>query len=120
MNRSASKLGVFVVFVLLLSAVDSWAQSSGAITGTLVDPRGALIAGASVQAFDEAKGLIVRTTTSGADGLFQLQPLQPGKYSVRVKANGMKEMEKTKPGAGFPPSARIGRVRGCRHSKDHD
>ena len=94
MNRSASKLGVFVVAVLLLSAVSSWAQSSGAITGTLVDPRGALIAGASVQAFDEAKGVIVRTTTSGADGLFQLQPLQPGKYSVRVKANGMKEMER--------------------------
>jgi Carboxypeptidase regulatory-like domain/TonB-dependent Receptor Plug Domain len=94
MNRSASKLGVLVVFVLLLSAVGSWAQSSGAITGTLVDPRGALVAGASVQAFDEEKGVVVRTTTSGADGLFQLQPLQPGKYSVRVKASGMKEMER--------------------------
>src|SRR5438874_8100448 len=75
----------------LVLAVVAFAQTES-IKGTLVDSQGGVIAGASVRAMDQAKGTTVRETTSGPDGLFELQPLLPGTYTVRVTANGMKEL----------------------------
>src|SRR5207302_4303142 len=66
----------------------------GAITGTVVDPAGAVIAGASVQAIDQGKSVVVRQATTGPEGLFRLEPLQPGVYTVHVNVNGMKTLER--------------------------
>ncbi len=77
----------------LLFAVAVSAQNSGSITGTVVDQKGGSIAGASVKAIDESKGLIASETKTTAEGFFTLQPLQPGTYTVRVNAPGMKELE---------------------------
>ena len=70
------------------------AQNSGSIQGTVVDPAGAVVPGASVQALDQAKGTVAHETKSGTDGLFLLQPLQPGIYAVIVKTAGMKELRR--------------------------
>jgi len=95
MNPSAPKFHVVCLLaMLLLAAAPLLAQNSGSIQGTVVDAQGAVVAGASVQATDQEKGVVVLTTKTGADGLFVLQPLQPGLYSVEVKANGMKELQK--------------------------
>ena len=67
----------------LVLAVVAFAQT-GSIKGTLVDSQGGVIAGASVRAMDQAKGTTVRETTSGPDGLFELQPLLPGTYVLSV------------------------------------
>ncbi len=87
--------GIFLCLTMLTISIHLFAQNSGTITGTIVDPSGAVISGATVQAIDQAKGITVRETKSGASGSFTLQPLQPGTYSIRIKANGMKELTHT-------------------------
>lgn len=84
-----------VVYLLILSlfTCSLFAQNAGSIQGTVVDTQGAVVSGAPVQATDQGKGVVTATTTSGGDGLFVLQPLQPGIYTVEVRAKGMKELK---------------------------
>lgn len=77
---------------MLFSVLPCIAQDSGAITGTVVDSSGAVIAGASVRVIDQQKSGAVRETQTNADGIFRIEPLQPGVYSVHVAAAGMKEL----------------------------
>jgi hypothetical protein len=83
-----------LALVLQLGFVFCAFAQTGAIRGTVVDSQGAVIPGASARAFDEAKGMVVRETTSASDGVFQLQPLLPGTYTIRVSAAGMKELDR--------------------------
>ena len=94
MSRFVAKFSVLCLLTIFLYAIPLMAQNSGSIGGTVVDPQGAVIAGASVQAIDAGKGTVIREMTTGPDGLFVLQPLQPGDYNVRVKAKGMKDLER--------------------------
>ena len=93
MTPSASKLSLFYLLIFFL-ATPLLAQNSGTIQATVVDSAGAVIAGATVQAMDQAKGNVVRQTTTGADGLFVLQPLPSGVYRIIVRAKGMKELNR--------------------------
>jgi len=94
MNPSASKFSVLGLVVIALVALPLQAQNSGSIQGTVVDQQGAVIAGATVQAVDQQQGLVVRGIMTDANGNFNLQPLQPGIYTVRVRAAGMKELSR--------------------------
>jgi len=86
----------FLVCVLgAVAFAGSALAQNGTIQGTLVDPVQASIANAQVRAVDESKGLVVRETTSGSDGTFQLQPLSPGSYTLRIASVGMKSVERT-------------------------
>lgn len=71
------------------------AQSSGSIQGTVVDPSGAAIAGASVRVIDQAKGTVARATTTDSAGNFRAIPLLPGTYALKITATGMKELNRT-------------------------
>ena len=68
---------------------------NGQIQGTVLDPAGAAIPGARVQATDTAKGVVVKEGVSGADGEFTLQPLGAGTYSLQIESSGMKKSERT-------------------------
>src|SRR5215469_1913774 len=92
MNPLTSKFAVLLLLGIFLGACPLVAQNSGSIVGTVVDQQGAVIPGARVQAMDQEKGVVIRETTTDADGLFNLQPLQPGIYTVRVRSKGMKEL----------------------------
>jgi hypothetical protein len=96
MNPFPSKFGVLCLVAMSLFAVGAMAQNSGSIQGTVTDAAGAVIPGATVQAIDSDKGVVVRDATTSAEGLFVLQPLQPGTYTVRVQARGMKNLERNK------------------------
>src|SRR5690348_3723293 len=61
--------------------------SSGDIRGTVTDPSGAIVAGASVTATDIAKG-IKRTVTTDSNGEYRFPGVAPAVYSISVTKSG--------------------------------
>jgi hypothetical protein len=90
---SFRKISRYVLGFLVLSLIPLFAQN-GVIQGTIVDPQGGTIPNASVTATDASKGVVVRQTTSGGDGSFQLQPLPPGSYTITAESAGMKKLDR--------------------------
>ena len=100
MRLSASSVFVYLLkslrfsFLILLTVVlvheFSFAQQTlGAITGTVTDPSGALISGASVKAVNIATNLEVSARTK-ANGSFVIPDLPAGTYRVTVTKEGFK------------------------------
>ena len=80
-----------MITLLSISAVMAQAQSSTAdLIGTVTDPNGASVAGASVRARDLATGL-TRTVTANESGDYQIIQLPPGNYEVTVEASTFKK-----------------------------
>lgn len=82
-----------VLFAVVLSAGLLLAQnnSSGTITGTVTDPSGAVVPGATVKV-DQAAENIHRATSSSASGLFSFPNLPPGAYKVTITAHGFQTL----------------------------
>jgi hypothetical protein len=77
-----------------LVAVAAFAQSSsGTVSGRVVDPTGAAVAGAEVQILNQADRNL-RNFTSTASGDFAFPNLDPGDYTLTVKMAGFKSYEK--------------------------
>ncbi len=88
---------VALCFVLLVAAgLSAFAQvaGTGSIQGTVTDPSGAAIAGASVTARNVATGVETARKSTEA-GLFVLPLLIPGEYTVTVKATGFESLTQT-------------------------
>src|SRR5215471_13560908 len=68
-------------------------SSSSDITGRVLDSGGNVLANAEVTLTNQQTG-DARTVTAGPTGDFVFATLQPGTYSVLVKAPGFKEFEK--------------------------
>jgi hypothetical protein len=81
---------LFVLIFLLGSGEQICAQggATGAITGTVQDPSGGLIASAKVEIVNEATGQVVRDLTTDSSGSFTATLLPVGSYSVGVSAVG--------------------------------
>src|SRR5882762_8693708 len=78
----------FATVVLALIAFTGYEQTfRGAINGTVTDPSGAIVPGATVAARDQATGL-ERATVTTSDGQFVIQDLRVGAYKVTVTAAG--------------------------------
>ncbi len=76
------------VIVLAVLAVAGYAQTfRGAINGTVSDPSGAMVSGATVKATDVATGVTLTTSTT-SDGQFAFQDLPLGTYKIVVNAAG--------------------------------
>lgn len=84
-----------VLAIVAATGAPLFAQAAGSIDGTVVDPSGAIIAGASVQVIDQTKGSVTRETTSNTDGIFRAVSLPPGTYSVKISVPNMREMLRT-------------------------
>jgi Carboxypeptidase regulatory-like domain/TonB-dependent Receptor Plug Domain len=86
----------FLVCLLSLcfSPLSARAQSSetGALSGTVSDPSGGVIAGATVTATNLATGQ-ARTVTTDTNGVYKASLLPPGNYSVKFSASGFKTIE---------------------------
>jgi hypothetical protein len=63
--------------------------NGGSIQGTVTDPTGAVLAGASVTIADPGTGYSHTVTTDSA-GLYSVGPLIPGRYTITVAAAGFK------------------------------
>ncbi len=74
-----------------LYPVSAYAQTvTGGVTGTVTDPSGSVIPGATVTAHNVDTG-VNSVATSDAAGLYRIQFLPIGRYNVTVKANGFGE-----------------------------
>jgi hypothetical protein len=75
------------LLVLLLLSSFSYAQFNASLSGTVADPTGAVIPGATVTLRNNATQA-VRTATSGSQGTYQFSELPPGDYSLTGAAKG--------------------------------
>src|ERR1700678_2875897 len=77
-----------LVVALVSGATPARSQEvTGAINGTITDPSGSPIVGATVTATDTARGTAYPTQTNG-DGAYYLTHLPVGNYSLKVEAKG--------------------------------
>ena len=89
MNRFVSiRKSALFLFTFALSCAMSFAQTSkGTIAGTVTDSSGAVISGASVTAKDKS-GSTVRESTTGSNGQYRIEAVQPSNYDISVSAQG--------------------------------
>src|SRR5262245_61963473 len=79
-------------FALVLAlAVSSFAQSTAMLSGTVADPSGAVVAGASVACRNMETGLKTPTETNHA-GLFRLPDLPVGLYEITITHGGFETL----------------------------
>jgi hypothetical protein len=77
-----------LILATTLLAVSAYSQTfRGAINGSVTDPSGAVVAGATVKATNIATG-VSRDTTTTSDGQFSFQDLPLGSYKISVSATG--------------------------------
>ncbi len=80
------------MLVLALLGVAGYAQTfRGAINGTVTDPSGAVVAGASVKSTNVATGVAIDAVTT-SDGQFAFQDLPLGTYTIQVSASGFRSV----------------------------
>src|SRR2546426_6311448 len=81
-----------VLLVLSLAVIAQTGTSN--ITGTVRDTNGAVVAGATVTAKNEATG-VTSTQTTTESGLYSFASLPVGNYTITVEKQGFKTLQKT-------------------------
>lgn len=92
MSARAAKIVVLAAATLVFSvSAMAQAQATAAdLAGTVTDPSGAVVAGATVNAKGVGTG-ISRTATTDADGFFKIVGLPPGEYEISTEAKSFKK-----------------------------
>src|SRR5437773_1331882 len=106
LNNAFGKLGpigsLSTVLALLLGTIScaslfflapsvSAQKTSGTITGTLTDPSGAVVPGATVSLVNERTGA-ARETATNEEGSFSFPELDAGTYRINVNKAGFKKL----------------------------
>ncbi len=76
-----------LVMAFALALSPAYGQNFGELTGTVADPSGAVIAGASITITNEASG-ITRTAETNEAGSYNVPFLNPGTYTVAAALDG--------------------------------
>lgn len=92
MNAAKGRVFLFVLFVYAFccGTASFGQQTQASLTGQILDPQGAAIAGSQV-VVTNVDTSIARTAQSNDSGRYTVTNLNPGKYSVSVKASGFGE-----------------------------
>src|SRR5260370_7728620 len=75
------------VVLLLVSVGTCFAQSTATLAGTVTDPTGAVVPGASVKVRSLSTN-VLRESVSDSAGAYVVPSLQPGDYEIRTTAAG--------------------------------
>ncbi|HEX8147610.1 MAG TPA: carboxypeptidase regulatory-like domain-containing protein [Pyrinomonadaceae bacterium] len=73
---------------LLLAPLPAASAAGGEISGTVTDPKGAVVVGASVTVYPEAGGRPFASVRTDAQGQYKVPNVPPGSYTVSVVAEG--------------------------------
>ena len=91
--RSACLRKAVVTCMLLCFALavagTAQAQSTTSLRGTVTDPSGSVVSGATVVVSDP-QSKVERTVQTGSQGEYQFQFLPPGTYIITVSAPGLR------------------------------
>src|SRR4030095_11755990 len=84
-----SRAALTLLACVIACSIHVFAQqaANATLTGTITDPNGAFVSGASISATHKATG-VKRETVSNSDGLYVLSNLVPGDYELRAEAQG--------------------------------
>ncbi len=92
MPRSLGRLlWISVVGVVWVAQALAQGGATGAISGTVLDPSGAVVAGADVRIINQDTGTLTRTTKTDATGAFTVPLLPVANYTVTVQSPGFAE-----------------------------
>jgi hypothetical protein len=94
MKRNLAFLTSLLLFVFCFASSGAHAQINARIKGTVTDPTGAVVAGATVVATNEQTG-VKSTTTSSASGDYLFPQLPIGTYDISASASGFKGFSAT-------------------------
>lgn len=86
-----NKLAAFALALPLLlsfAPLSAAFAAGGEITGTVTDPRGAVVVGATVTVYPEGGGQPFATVKTDAQGQYKVPNVPPGNYTVGVVAEG--------------------------------
>src|SRR2546428_415071 len=86
-----NSLWIALVGLSLLSQMFAQGGATGAITGTVQDPSGAVVAGADVKITNQDTGVVTRSTKTDSNGSFTATLLPVGTYTVSVSSTGFRE-----------------------------
>src|SRR5437764_6164629 len=93
----ASKVRLFIVFLLLLMPTGLFAQArltAADLAGTVQDQSGAVLPGVTVTATNTATNQS-RVATTGTDGHYVIRALQPGLYTIGAELGGFAPQQRT-------------------------
>src|ERR1700684_1128267 len=85
-------VAVIVMLFVISGVVIGQGIVTGSISGTALDPQGAVVSGANVRATKRETNRVFSTTSSDA-GVVQLPSLPPGTYAVTVEVQGFSTYE---------------------------
>src|SRR3984885_12008721 len=89
-----ASLALLVIALMMAPSLVAQSLVSGDLTGTVTDPSGAVVSGATVTLKSDATGA-TRTTTSNASGAYRFSLLQPGSYTITANASGFSKSQTT-------------------------
>lgn len=85
---------ITLAFLLLVTSLPSYAQTtSGSIAGSVQDPQGAAIVGATITATEQEKNVPFTAITDN-EGRFTFAQMLPGRYTLTVESPGFKTFER--------------------------
>lgn len=87
------EVSLFLVLILLGVAPAAAQSSNATVNGIVLDPSGAVIAGAQVVVVNDATGVQYTTKTNG-EGIYVVPNLPPGSYRIQVSNSGFKTIIK--------------------------
>jgi hypothetical protein len=95
MRSESSVRGRFVLplsalILTLLFCGSTFGQSTSSVKGTIKDPQGSVVAGATV-VLTNPETNVSRTTTSNDSGQFSFEGIQPGTFRIDVESQGFKK-----------------------------
>jgi hypothetical protein len=90
MARAILNRKIVLIMALIAWALPAWAQSSGAVQGTITDAQGAVVPGVTVIVRNEATG-VERSLVSDAAGEYLVPSLAPGRYRIEAHLSGFQD-----------------------------